>query len=89
MLSRRALSALVLAALVLASPAAARTRRAATPVRAVAVNPLDLLRDFAAAFWARGTRVSEKGGSGLDPNGLTTPWPGSGNDSGSKLDPNG
>jgi hypothetical protein len=91
MSTRRALTIFTLAFLVLTSPLLAQPHRPNPPVRtASAASPLSILRDLAAAFWARVAGIWEKGGSGLDPNGLTgNPTPPDGSDSGSGLNPDG
>lgn len=88
---RRVLTPFVLSILLLSSPLLAHPRRPNPPAPAAsAASLLPHLRDLAAAFWARVVGISEKGGSGLDPNGLTgSSTPNDSTDSGSKLDPNG
>jgi hypothetical protein len=81
---RRVLPPFALSVLLLSSPLLAQHPRPNPSAPAAsAASLLPHLRDLAAALWARVVGIPEKGGSGLDPNGLT------GTDSGSSLDPDG
>jgi hypothetical protein len=83
---RRVLTISVL--LLLSSPLLAQPQRPNPPSFAASLLPH--LQDLAAAFWARVVGIQEKGGSGLDPDGLTgSSTPNDSTDSGSSLDPNG